>query len=174
MPFYKWTEAMSVGVPALDSDHKALIKLINSLHKDLELGEGQTELDQVFEQLIVYVDYHFKREESVMEACNYPATDAHREEHHSLAQEMLYFRDLHMRGGERQIGEELLDFLKSWLNHHVLIQDMHYKKYAEGNPQAQDAADRFGPGLSDPHWKKQPDLLNGSNEPLQVRLSKAP
>ena len=35
MPFFTWTDAMSVGVPVLDSDHKALIDLINSLHEGL-------------------------------------------------------------------------------------------------------------------------------------------
>jgi hemerythrin len=36
MSFYEWSEFMSVGVPLLDSDHKALIQLINQLHDALE------------------------------------------------------------------------------------------------------------------------------------------
>ena len=32
MPTIQWTEAMSVGVEALDRDHKHLIHLINGLH----------------------------------------------------------------------------------------------------------------------------------------------
>jgi hemerythrin-like metal-binding protein len=154
MPFYEWSEAMSVGLPVLDSDHKALITLINTLHKELELDEEPAKLAEVFEKLVLYVDYHFAREESVMKACAYPAIDAHREEHKKLAQEIHYFRDRHIRGGEARIGQELLNFLKDWLNHHILMQDMHYKKYAQGNPRALDAAERFGPGLSDPNWKR--------------------
>lgn len=165
MPFYEWSEAMSVGLPVLDSDHKALINLINSLHDELELGEDSSNLDKIFEQLVIYVDYHFAREERVMHACDYPAFEDHQEEHRKLAQEMHYIRDRHIRGGETPIGQELLRFLKDWLNHHILMQDMHYKKYAESNPRASEAAERFGPGLSDPNWKNQPHLLSRSREP---------
>ncbi len=154
MPFYKWSQAMSVGLPLLDSDHKALIELISSLHEDLELDQDPTKLNRVFEQLAMYVDYHFAREESVMEACAYPAIDAHRDEHHRFAQDIQDLRDRHTSSAKAKIGQELLDFLKDWLNHHILMQDMHYKKYAQGNPQALDAAERFGPGLSDQNWKR--------------------
>ena len=153
MPYYEWSEAMSVGVPILDSDHKALIGLINTLHNDLGLDGDPAKLDKVFEHLAIYVDYHFAREESVMEACGYPAAEAHREEHRQLAQEIQGLRERRSSGGGPQLGQELFDFLKDWLNHHILMQDMHYRKYAEGNPQALEAAERFGPGLSDPNWK---------------------
>ncbi len=38
MPYYLWTESMSVGIPLLDEDHKALIRLINRLHAGLAAG----------------------------------------------------------------------------------------------------------------------------------------
>jgi len=153
MAICEWSKAMSVGVPVLDSDHKAPIELINALQKDGERDEVSTRLDEVFEQLAIYVDYHFAREESVMHACNYPATVAHREEHRKIAKDIQRFHEQHKRG-EIQIGQEFLEFLKDWLNHHILIQDMDYKKYAAGNPGALDAAEGFGPGLSDPNWKR--------------------
>ena len=153
MAKYEWSEAMSVGVPILDSDHKALIHLINTLHNELELDEDSAKLDQVIEHLAIYVELHFAREESVMEACGYPATEAHREEHRQLAHDVQGFRERHSIGGGSQLRKELFDFLKDWLNHHILMQDMHYKKYAEGNPQALEAAQRFGPGLSDRNRK---------------------
>jgi hemerythrin-like metal-binding protein len=164
MPFFTWTDAMSVGVPVLDSDHKALIDLINSLHEGVRSEAGATDLDLIFERLVTYVDYHFAREESVMEACDYPASADHREQHLKLAQDMRYFRDRHVKGGETRIGQELLTFLRDWLNHHILIQDMHYKKYAVGNPRAEEAAEHFGPGLSDPRWEGRAHLLNRARE----------
>ena len=150
MPFYQWSEAMSVGVPVLDSDHRALIDLINALYDGLEFGDEPAKLDAVFERLVIYVDYHFAREERVMDACGYPGAETHREEHEKFAQDIHYIRDRHIRGHETDVGQDLLNFLKDWLNSHILIQDMHYKKYAAGNQQAMEAAERFGPGLGDP------------------------
>ena len=149
MPFYKWCESMSVGVALLDSDHQALIHLINRLHETLEGEEDQGVLDEIFDRLVAYVDHHFAREEMVMEACGYPLADGHREEHRRFTQEIRYVRDRYLKGGDAGIGQELLEFLKNWLSHHILIQDMDYKTFAEGDPRANEAAERFGPGLSE-------------------------
>lgn len=153
MTFFEWSEAMSVGVPTLDSDHKALINLINALHEDVERGETSTRLDEVFDQLDIYVDYHFAREERVMRACSYPATDSHREAHRAIARSIQRIQE-QRNSGEIQIEQDLLNFLKDWLNHHILLQDIDYKKYAMRNPLALDAAENFGPGLSDEDWMK--------------------
>ena len=149
MPFYQWRESMSVGIPLLDSDHQALIHLINRLHEYLESEEEQAVLGEIFERLVGYIDYHFAREEKVMEACEYPLLEGHREEHLGFTQEIRYIRDRYVHGGEVEIGQELLDFLKNWLTHHILIQDMDYRSFAEGDPRATDAAQQFGPGLSE-------------------------
>lgn len=140
---------MSVGEPHLDSDHRALIALINRLHDQLEWGEPRASLDDVFESLIAYIAHHFAREEDVMAAAGAPAQDKHKGEHQSFSQDMRYIRDRYINGGDGGIGTELLDFLKNWLNHHILIQDMAYKPYVQDNPRASDAARRFGSGLSD-------------------------
>ena len=150
MPFFQWSQAMSVGVPAIDSDHRALIDLINSLHEGLEYDDEPAKLDAIFERLVIYVDYHFAREERVMDACGYPGAESHRGEHEKFAQDMHYIRDRYIKGGETYLAQKLLDFLKTWLNHHILVEDMHYKTYAEGNSRAAEVAERFGPGLDDP------------------------
>ena len=150
MPFFQWRESMSVGVALIDSDHQALIQLINRLHDHLETEQAPEVLDQTFDRLVAYIDYHFAREEKVMEACGYPSLDEHREEHLSFTRQIRYVRDRYVKGGGEEIGQDLLEFLKNWLTHHILIQDMDYKAHTDGDPRAQDAAQRFGPGLLDP------------------------
>lgn len=60
---------MSVGVPHLDSDHKAIIGHINQLHENLRSGSGAADLGEIFDKLIDHIESHFAREEQVMEAC---------------------------------------------------------------------------------------------------------
>ena len=43
------------------------------------------------------------------------------------------------------INKTLLQFLKDWLNHHILIEDMAYRPLAEDNPEALKAAKNFKP-----------------------------
>ncbi len=149
---------MSVGVALLDSDHKALIEMINRLHDALEDKEESLVLDRIFDSLVTYIDLHFAREERVMEACGYPAISEHRKEHLGFTQDMQYTRDRYFSGEDAGMGRELLDYLKAWLNHHILIDDMAYKPYVEGNREVDRAARIFGPGLSEqdtplgPRW----------------------
>ncbi len=65
MPFYIWSQSMSVGMPEIDSDRKALICLINRLHDNLHT-KSATVLSEFLDSLIACVEFHFAREERVM------------------------------------------------------------------------------------------------------------
>ncbi len=136
---------MSVGVEALDSDHRVLIDLIARVASAGEADDdARVVLAEVLAELVAYTIYHFDREEHVMAACGYPDLAAHREEHHALTREV---EDLQSRFNERERGlgvAELLRFLTGWLNHHILLQDKAYRPYAEGNPTAIAAAEAYG------------------------------
>ena len=148
MPFYKWSESMSVGMPEIDSDRKALIRLINQLHNNLHT-KSATVLSEILDSLIACVEFQFAREERVMEAGGYPGTEPHKEEHVSFTNDVYEMRDCCTPSAEAAVIRELLDFLKIWLNHHVLIQDVAYKPFIKGCPKARAAARAFGPGLAD-------------------------
>ncbi len=148
MAFYEWTETMSVGVELFDSDHKALIGLINRLHDSLE-GNSPTPLDDIFDMLIAYTELHFAREEKGLEACGYPEAEIHRDQHAGFTDRITRARERYRGGSDPAQTRELLEYLKLWLNHHILIQDMAYKPYAAGNPKVERVARSFGPGLAD-------------------------
>ena len=40
MSFFEWNDGMSVGAHLIDSDHRALIAIINELHDMLEETDG--------------------------------------------------------------------------------------------------------------------------------------
>ena len=115
MPYYEWSEAMSVGVPLIDSDHKALFRLINRLHDGIETEDEAEVLSQVLDSLIAYVKFHFAREEKVMEACGYPELPGHREEHARFTDRIRKFRDRQIREPDASVMRELLDHLKTAL-----------------------------------------------------------
>lgn len=125
MSEFVWTEAMSVGVPALDADHRCLVRIINLLH-DAEGNDTNRVIDTVMEALNRYARFHFAREEQVMLACGFPALGVHRAEHAGFSR-MLETIPQRPRG--ETAARELLDYLKDWLLHHILIQDMAYKPY---------------------------------------------
>lgn len=149
MALCQWSESMSVGESRLDADHKALIRLINWLHDSLEAGVDSAALGQVFDRLINYTRFHFIREGKVMQACGYPDAEAHVEEHASFTRHVIEVRDRYARNADPALIRELLDYLKDWLSHHILIQDMAYKPYVEHNLWAREVSRVFGPGLAE-------------------------
>jgi hemerythrin len=145
MAAIRWSEAMSVGVPRLDRDHQILIGLINRIDQaqDDENTRNRV-LPEVLAILIAYTVFHFNREEKVMEACGYPDLSTHREEHVLLTREVQELQR-RFRRGDPQLGrDEILSFLVGWLNHHILLQDMAYRPFAEGSKVADAAAEAHG------------------------------
>jgi hemerythrin len=84
-----------------------------------------------------------------MQACGFPDLPAHKDEHVEFTDRVYGIREKFLSDGESAITEELFDYLKGWLNGHILIQDMAYKPYASGQSHVSDVARSFGPGLSE-------------------------
>ena len=148
--FYKWNDSMSVGVPLIDNDHRALIHLINRLHESVRAQDAYDILDSLLNRFLDYVDIHFTREERLMEACGYTEAAGHKEEHAAFIAHMHGLRNtVNAATAPSQIGN-LAEYLKNWLNHHILIQDMAYRRSVEKNPGAAGRiAEAFGPSLYD-------------------------
>jgi hemerythrin len=145
MAFIKWSEAMSVGVSRLDRDHKILIGLINRLDEASTGDDDAAQLmAEVLEILVSYTIFHFSREEAVMEACGYPALGHHHEDHLALTQEVRDWQQRFRANAESVVPMDMLYFLKGWLNHHILLQDMAYRPLVEGNPAADAVAEAYG------------------------------
>ena len=136
---------MSVGVAKLDQDHQTLIELINRIAEADDSPVTHTRIiPEVLVVLMAYTVFHFQREERVMAACGYPEMDTHREEHWALTREVHLLQRRFSDDPHALTREEVLSFLTGWLNHHVLLQDLDYKNYCAGKPQADVAAEAQG------------------------------
>lgn len=143
MPSIIWTEEMSVGVPELDADHKVLIGVVNQIEA---AANGQTRRGvtaKCLAQLRRYAEFHFAREEKVMQACNFPEADDHKHEHAAFIRTVGDLADRFDRDPNAAVEDELLSFLTQWLRRHILEVDMAYKPFAQGSPDAREAARSF-------------------------------
>jgi len=124
-----WTDTMRVGVDAIDKDHQTLIQLMNKASYR-ELDEAQ--IDKIIDELIDYTDYHFRREEAVMEVCGYPDLDSHRGLHRTLTAQVTDLANTWQAHHEPETLHLLRSFLRSWLIGHILNVDTEVAKYANG------------------------------------------
>ena len=130
MSLIEWQDSFSVGVAAVDSDHKVLISLLNQLYEAREGGQSQDVVGSVMNVLIEYTMSHFQREERLMELGGYPEIEEHREMHRRLTAQVQTFRAQYEQGRQAAVGE-LFEFLKNWLIGHILMVDTRYRPWVE-------------------------------------------
>lgn len=145
MTFFTWTPKMSVGLNRLDDDHKSLIAIINRLAESLEDEKASRVVQQSLTALLRYTEYHFGREEAVLRAVGYDHLTHHRDEHGRFVEELKELRADFTELDDVDQKRRLLDFLKDWLTHHILIEDMAYKDRVTGDKDAARAAEQFSP-----------------------------
>jgi len=125
----KWSPKFSVGHETIDQQHKHLISLYNDCGQliDNQDYEFQERFNKLLVNLIDYAQEHFKYEEKLMLACNYPNLDAHEKEHDEYISGLnkIVSDSLH---GKIEINS-LRYFLSKWLIDHILESDMKYKNY---------------------------------------------
>lgn len=146
MTLISWSSEMSVGMTELDDDHRQLIQVINRLADNAGDQARSEVVRQCLMALRRYAERHFAREEKVLVACEFPGIDVQRSEHRDFIERVRTVTagfDAEPEGDVGVVSEELLNFLKNWLNHHILIEDMAYRPFVENSAEAKQAAKQF-------------------------------
>ncbi len=131
MPVIEWTDALSVGNPAMDTHHRHLIGLLDRLYGVVHEAHAETTVGSVLVALVDYVGFHFSEEEKLMEAAGYPDFEAHREGHRQLTETVLTMKDEYDFEANFIMAAELFEFLSDWLLHHIREQDMTYRPWLQ-------------------------------------------
>jgi hemerythrin len=117
---------MSVGVKALDEDHKRMVGMLNELHDGIMLGQAKEALGRVLDGLVNYTQTHFAREEQLFSQADYPGALAHKTEHNELTKRVMDLQMRYKNGAQLALTLETVNFLKSWLLNHIQISDKRY------------------------------------------------
>jgi hemerythrin len=125
----QWSEEFSVGVEELDQQHQQLIKMLNRLLSKRETTDTHSEtISDTLQMMTRYAHKHFKSEENLMKAYNYPGLEEHKKEHLAYRRKAGDFSTATILGIE-SVPEILIAYLFDWWTHHILDQDMKYKSF---------------------------------------------
>lgn len=128
MALFEWETVYSVGVDRIDEQHKKLFSIANRFQEAYERGEGRRALGAIFNELIDYTAVHFEDEERLMRDRNYPDYPRHKENHEKLVKLVLAYKE-RFEKDETGIENQVMGFIKNWLNGHILGMDRNYKSY---------------------------------------------
>lgn len=118
MTYLTWSEDLAVGNNLIDGDHRKLIDMANRLHEVMQEGRGKDVLGKVLNNLIVYTQEHFKREEELMRKLRFDGLDDHKHEHEKLLEQVLDMQQKFERGAV-SLSIQMLHFLRDWLIDHI-------------------------------------------------------
>ncbi|MFZ1087100.1 MAG: bacteriohemerythrin [Terracidiphilus sp.] len=128
MALMTFGQNFSVGVQAVDSQHKVLFDIINELHAAMMKGQAQSLTGPLLKKLADYTRNHFSAEEAMMASAKYPALEAHKNKHRDLVKQVEDYVERYEKG-EITINLHLLNFLRDWLTNHIQKVDKEYSPW---------------------------------------------
>lgn len=123
MALIEWNDALAIGIPEIDYQHRNLVSMLNALHEAVESKETRETLGEILEELDLYVINHFATEERLMDRIQYEFAREHKAEHLRLASSVQEFRARF--ASNEASADELLQFLIRWLLNHIAGVDSH-------------------------------------------------
>ncbi len=129
-----WRDEMSVGDELIDSDHRYLICMINTVELAMVSKKPNNILMVALDQLSYYTQMHFNREEVLQEQTNYPQYSNHKKSHKDLVTQLNGIKN---KISELSVNSDhyndkvsnLVVFLRNWLLDHVIKEDLLMKPY---------------------------------------------
>ena len=89
MSLITWRDEFSVGVAAVDLEHRELIELINGLEAGMRECATQTMVVETLGEIYARISAHFALEEKIMRKADYDGFATHKHDHERLLDELL-------------------------------------------------------------------------------------
>ena len=124
---YQWKEKYSVGVQSIDNQHKEIFRLLDKLFEALKSGQAAQTTIRIIAELENYAVIHFHKEKFFFRQFNYTGSAEHLQEHKQFIEKVASIK-ADAKSGKLASSFELINFLKTWIDHHILVVDMKYRE----------------------------------------------
>jgi hemerythrin-like metal-binding domain len=114
---------MDMGIPLIDTQHQAILSIINSLAFLVDIDEADFYLTTTMNIINSYTKIHFAVEEELMRKAGYSGFAAHKAIHERMVKEAYAAANQSLRTRDPKM---YLDFLTSWWVDHIADCDVDY------------------------------------------------
>lgn len=129
MQHVEWSDSFSLGIKAIDDQHKELIVMLNALSTAFADTGKTCPAQDLLDRLKEYAEEHFHVEEGYMQAFAYPECEAHQREHREFLESVSRFEFGCAEGSASQA--DVLTFLHRWLLGHIAGTDRKMGRFLE-------------------------------------------
>jgi hemerythrin-like metal-binding protein len=128
----QWKDQYSVGIDAVDYEHKELIALINELYDEWIVKGSKQETESFFGDLFRGISAHFALEERFMREKEYDQVGTHKADHERLLDEIRDIMDDFSEGGAD--AGRLAARLEAWFARHFETHDARLHRALGSHP----------------------------------------
>jgi hemerythrin len=133
MQLLHWKDEYSVGIEAVDYEHKQLIDLINRLHEELDASDSKRTVPAFFGDLLKGISAHFALEEKFMRDHAYGRFGPHKQDHERLLDELRDIMDA-FEHAEEIDAVEVTRRLDTWFTRHFRTHDAELHRTLGAHP----------------------------------------
>jgi hemerythrin len=127
MTLLQWKDQYSVGIEAVDYEHKELIDLINRLYAEFAKAGADSSVEAFFGDLLKGISLHFALEERFMRERSYDQLAQHKADHERLLDELRDMMDEDL-GADGMSRSDLTQRLDAWFSRHFETHDARLHK----------------------------------------------
>jgi hemerythrin len=117
-----WHEGLTTGVPDLDHQHQEIFIHFNEFYAAMSRGPSakREETGKVLDYLQFYAQWHFQREEEIMEKYHCPAAEENKRAHAEFVKEFGEFYTRWQTGGmDLGLANETFVKMMEWILNHI-------------------------------------------------------
>jgi hemerythrin len=133
MTLLRWKDEYSVGIEAVDHEHRELIDLINRLHDELHSPAAMLTVPAFFGDLLKGISAHFALEEKIMRDHAYGELGSHKADHERLLDDLCDIMQS-FEHSEEVDRMELAHRLDSWFSNHFRTHDAKFHRELDALP----------------------------------------
>ncbi len=113
MSLLEWKQEYSVGVAAMDDEHREMMDLINDIYAKLASDPDADQVDECLGDIYNTISLHFALEEKLMRNNRYSEYAAHKDDHEVLLDQIRDLMDDYHddpQSGSGRLAEGLADW----------------------------------------------------------------
>ena len=122
MSLINWRDEFSIGIDAIDHEHREMIALINDLDVAMQEQASHGAVVATLGEILVRIAAHFALEEKIMRNAAYTGYSAHKQDHELLLDSLLNVIDAVDDDGHYD-RDALSRILDAWFSEHFRTHD---------------------------------------------------
>ncbi|RLA77596.1 MAG: diguanylate cyclase [Epsilonproteobacteria bacterium] len=117
----EWNDGLTLGIKAIDDEHKELLKIINELSQAHSNNETRETKESLFKVLTSTVIEHSRNEEKILEDNNFSDLDEHINAHNKFINQIPKIKTKYFK--DDASAKEVVLSLVDWLFQHIIEDD---------------------------------------------------